>query len=79
MQTQHEKEMAKLQERMVKAVNGIADAINRLAEKTETIDWTEITGIRDALEEMNGYLPTEQKEEQLAEDEFTTEDDLPFS
>jgi len=78
MQTQHEKEMAKLQERMVKAVNSIADALNRLAEKMETIDWTEIAGIRDALEEMNGYLPTEQKEEPLAKDEFSTEDDLPF-
>ena len=34
--------------------------------------------VKDALDEMNGYLPTEQKEEPLAKDEFSTEDDLPF-
>ena len=77
MQTQYEKDMAKLQERMVKAVNSVADAVNRLAEKMETMDWTEITGIKEMLEEMNGYLP---KEEPLdPDDDDVTEDDLPFN
>ena len=76
MQTQYEKDMAKLQERMVKAINSVADAVNRLAEKMETMDWTEITGIKEMLEEMNGYLP---KEEPLDPDDDVTEDDLPFN
>ena len=37
-----------------------------------------VSEVKDALDEMNGYLPTEQKEEPLAKDEFSTEDDLPF-
>lgn len=37
-----------------------------------------VNDVKDALDEMNGYMPTEQKEEPIGFDDEVTEDDLPF-